>query len=260
MNCKIFISVGTACTESQRLFVEALINWLRTEGVDPVVLGKTVYPDKQPLKFIQERMSECDGTLVVAFERIFVNDGVEKRGGADKKELSHQIIPTVWNQIETAMAYGLEQPILVLSEEGSRREGLLDQCFDWLVFPVKVEEGAVEKRAFVETLRGWFKQVEGHKKAREIRERKIVEGIDPGSVSILTLLSIIRPRQLWLCISAAIVLGSLLCTAAFTLGQAVGKIAASRQEDQKTESVKTGASEKAGEAGSGALTEKGSAQ
>ena len=232
---KIFISVGTAYTEAQRRFVDALVVWLRTEGLDPVVLGKTVYPDKQPLKFIQEKMSECDGTLVIAFERIFVNDGVEKRGGADKKELSRQIIPTVWNQIETAMAYGLEQPILVLSEEGSRREGLLDQCFDWLVLPIKVDEETVVKKEFVETLRGWFKQVGRHKEEREIRERKMVEGIDPGAVSLWTLLRILRPRQFWVCVTALIV----LCGVAFAIGQKIGVIESTRRCDSQSAPVGT---------------------
>lgn len=231
---KIFISVGTAYTEAQRSFVDALVVWLRTEGLDPVVLGKTVYPDKQPLKFIQEKMSECDGTLVIAFERIFVNDGVEKRGGADKKELSRQIIPTVWNQIETAMAYGLEQPILVLSEEGSRREGLLDQCFDWLVLPIKVDEETVVKKEFVETLRGWFKQVGQHGKDRTTRERMLVEGIDPGAVSLLTLLRILRPRQLWVFITALIV----MCGVAFAIGQKIGVIESAHRQNPNSDTVK----------------------
>lgn len=219
MEGKVFISVGSAYTDAQKKFVDAIIQWLQDEGLSPQMLGKTVYPDKQPLKVIQETMMQCDGTLVIAFERIFVNDGQEKRGGTGSMVLHSQIIPTVWNQIETAMAYGLQQPILVLAEEGSRREGLLDDKFEWLVLPVKVDADIVNSREFVGTLRSWFKNLKEYKAQREAKEKKLIEGINPGTLTVAQLFNLMRPNQVWKCVG---VLTSIIILA-FSFGRLVGK-------------------------------------
>ncbi len=221
MNEKVFVSVGTAYTNKQKAFVDAVVQWLQAEGLSPQILGRTVYPDKQPLKVIQETMTQCDGTLVIAFERIFVNNGEEKRGGVEQKALQSQIIPTVWNQIETAMAYGLNQPILVLVEKGARREGLLEDKFEWLVMPVTVDANIINTREFTATLRKWFANLAKYRTERETREKKLVEGINPGSLTILQLLKVLRPGQFWKLICAA----SGLIIAAYAVGRIVGQIA-----------------------------------
>ncbi len=221
MSEKVFVSVGTAYTNKQKAFVDAVVQWLQAEGVSPQILGRTVYPDKQPLKFIQETMTQCDGTLVIAFERIFVNNGEEKRGGEEQKSLQSQIIPTVWNQIETAMAYGLNQPILVLVEKGARREGLLEDKFEWLVMPVTVDANIINTREFTETLRRWFANLAKYRIERETREKKLVEGINPASLTILQLLKVLRPGQFWKLICAA----SGFIIAAYAVGRIVGQIA-----------------------------------
>lgn len=220
MNEKVFISVGTAYTDKQREFVDAVVQWVQAEGLSPQMMMRTVYPDKQPLKVIQETMTQCDGTLVIAFERIFVNDGEEKRGGVGQKALQGQIIPTVWNQIEAAMAYGLNQPILVLVEKGARREGLLEDKFEWLVMPIDVDANIISTREFTETLRKWFKNLEKYKADREAREKKIVEGINPGTLTIAQLIKILRPGQLWRLVCGV----AALALAAYTLGHMVGQI------------------------------------
>ena len=221
MNEKVFVSVGTAYTNKQKAFVDAVVQWLQAEGLSPQILGRTVYPDKQPLKVIQETMTQCDGTLVIAFERIFVNNGEEKRGGVEQKALQSQIIPTVWNQIETAMAYGLNQPILVLVEKGARREGLLEDKFEWLVMPVTVDANIINTREFTATLRKWFANLAKYRTERETREKKLVEGINPGSLTILQLLKVLRPGQFWKLICAV----SGLIIAAYAVGRIVGQIA-----------------------------------
>ena len=219
MEGKVFISVGSAYTDAQKKFVDAVLQWLQEEGVSPQMLGRTVYPDKQPLKVIQETMKQCDGTLVIAFERIFVNEGQEKRGGTGAKALQSQIIPTVWNQIETAMAYGLEQPILVLAEEGARREGLLDDKFEWLVLPIKVDADIVNSHLFVGTLRSWFKNLTEYKARREAEKKKLIEGINPGSLTVAELFSLMRPNQVWKCVGVLITIIIL----SFSFGRVIGK-------------------------------------
>ena len=218
MAIRLFVSVGSAYTEKQREFVDSVIEWLKSEGVEPMVLGKTVYPDKQPLKVIQETMSECDGTLVLAFERIFVSTGEEKRGGMVSTPLKEQIIPTVWNQIETAMAYGLSHPILVLAEDGARREGLLEDKFEWLVLPIRVEKATVETALFKETLRKWFARLRDFHEKRVSDKHKLEVGIDPAKMPLVEVLRHLKANQLWACFVALTVMVSI----AFGLGRWLG--------------------------------------
>jgi len=50
-------------------------------------------------------MQECAGTAVIAFERMHFAEGVEFRGSPKQKPLEDVSVPTIWNQIEAAMAY-----------------------------------------------------------------------------------------------------------------------------------------------------------
>ena len=47
--------------------------------------------------------------------------------------LENEGLPTVWNQIEAAMAYTLGRPLLVIVEDGLVSEGLLEGKYDWIV-------------------------------------------------------------------------------------------------------------------------------
>lgn len=93
-------------------------------------------------------MNECRGTVIIAFERLYVAEGEEKRGSAECKSVKREIMPTVWNQIEAAMAYVLNQPLLVIMEEGSRTEGLLEAEYDWYVLKVMIESHSINGREF----------------------------------------------------------------------------------------------------------------
>ena len=160
MSLDVFLSIGTPWKKEQERFVGALETFLRERGLNPRALGRSEWSNERPLHFIHRVMSECTGTVVIAYERVRITSGSERRGHADEKLLSDAVLPSVWNQIEAAMAYELGHPLLVIAEDGLRHEGLLEDGHDWVVQRLPLRPSAFEGPAFQDAFRGWKAQVE----------------------------------------------------------------------------------------------------
>ena len=167
MTIDIFISVGRTATTEQEAFVSAIEAYLRENGLNPRALGRSDFSSLQPLKFIEQVMNECSGTVVLAFERIHVIEGVELEGGEEEKKILDAKVPTIWNQIEAAMAYVLKQPLLVIVEKGLRNEGLLEFGYDWYVQWAIIDPDIVTGREFVGVFEDWKKRVINYHQSKE---------------------------------------------------------------------------------------------
>src|SRR5580698_5937848 len=130
MSQPIFISVGKTFNMQQEAFVSAVETYFRGQGLEPRTIGRNYFRNDQPLKTVTECMNECAGAIVIAFERIHIDRGTEKRSSPDESEVSGMNLPTVWNQIEAALAYAAHRPLLVLVENGLKLEGLLQTGYD----------------------------------------------------------------------------------------------------------------------------------
>jgi hypothetical protein len=128
----VFISIGGRYTSQQEAFLDSLLQFLEGCGVTPRVMNKTRkdYPTGNPLISISQIMKECHGVIIVAFERKFFPEGVENRSSDNEIPLHDLRITTPWNQIEAAIAFARELPIIVLAEHGLHPEGLLEQKYD----------------------------------------------------------------------------------------------------------------------------------
>jgi hypothetical protein len=56
----------------------------------------------------------------------------ERPNSPQRKEVRNESHPTVWNQMEAAMAYAQHVPILILLERGLRRQGMLSDRLEWM--------------------------------------------------------------------------------------------------------------------------------
>ncbi len=219
MATDVFISVGRPCTPNQEAFIVAVEDLLRTNGFSPRAVGRSDFSSKQPLKFVQELMNGCRGTVIVAFERLYVAEGEEKRGSADCKLVKREIMPTVWNQIEAAMAYVLNQPLLVIMEEGSRSEGLLEAGYDWYVLKVKIEPSSINGREFQGVFADWARRVREHDAAERKKRSDLPPEFDFSRIKIHQFLSLMTPGQLWK-LGAAI---TAIIAAAYSVGRYFGQ-------------------------------------
>lgn len=161
MSVDVFLSVGKTLTDDQKNFVDAVEAQLRSQSLSPRGLGRTDWTAGQPLKAIDEIMSQCCGTVVIAFERLFVEKGSERRHGSplDRQDLSGVQITTVWNQIEAALAHARQQPLLVLVDEGVRLDGLLERSFDWFVYVRRADTPHLNTPEFSGIVADWKRRV-----------------------------------------------------------------------------------------------------
>jgi hypothetical protein len=202
----VFISMGFPYTESQKGFLDALIELLRSCDIEPRAMNKIDYPTGSPLKDISRVLRECHGAIVVAFERTYFESGLEKQ----QTPLKSVRYATPWNQIEASLAFGLGIPLFVLMEPGLREEGLLEQKFDWYVDRVTISAAALSDKDVRNRIMAWCRHVQTAK-APENRGK-----ID-GETTIRELM------QMFTFKSAAALAG--LMFGIFVFGMAIGRTA-----------------------------------
>jgi len=206
----IFVSVGGTANEKQEHFVRAIEDRLRAEGLNPRTVGRNTFSAEAPLKTVQRLMGQCFGTVVIALERTYFEQGIEKRGGANQKHLANVILPTPWNQIEAAMSYSRGLPLLVIVEKGLKPEGLLERGYDWYVQEVDVDPAVLNTTEFNGVLASWREKVSTAKAESSEKPR----AIDPEKMTIGEIVSSLKPGHLWsLLIAVATAVGG-----AFALG------------------------------------------
>jgi hypothetical protein len=219
-NKMVFLSVGRASTPQQEAFVRCIEAHLQAQGLTPRTVGRSAFSSSQPLKLVSELMRECRGTVIVAFERTFVEKGIEKRGGPDEAPFSGGILPTIWNQIEAAMAYVHGHPLLVICERDLKKEGLLEPNYDWYVQSCPLDASSLATPEFAAVFADWKRRVEQV-------GTPAVTGTASVAVEKLTLGQIVKsmtPAQLWAIGTTAVVALSGVAATAFQLGRAAGAI------------------------------------
>lgn len=209
----VFISVGTTCSDAQEAFVTAIETRLRAEGLSPNTVGRNTFSADAPLKSVTTLMNTCSGAIIVALERVYYPNGIERRNGPRQKELGEVQYTTVWNHIEAALAYAKGQPIMVIVEEGLKSEGLLEKGYDWYVMSVKPDASSLNTAEFSGVLASWSKKVSEFDaaKGQKVAEKQV----DTASLSIGDLIRGLRPASLWALIGALLV----LIAGSFALGQ-----------------------------------------
>lgn len=202
----IFVSVGSTATPEQEQFVCVVEARLRAENLLPHTVGRNTFSVDAPLKTVADVMSKCSGAVIIALERSYFPQGLDKPGPA-QVELRDVRLATPWNQIEAAMAYSANLPLLVVLETGVKDEGLLERGNDWYVQRCTLSPASLSTIEFNGVFASWKQKVQE-------RGARPVVGLDPAQLSIGTILSTMKPAQLW---SALAALGGLLA-ATFTLG------------------------------------------
>jgi hypothetical protein len=153
---RVFVSMGTPYTEEYSRFRDDLEAFLYNIcAVDARIVGKNEYPSGSPLIHIREVMRSCHGVIVVAYERKFLESGIEKRGGDVAQKISQRTYTTPWNHIESSMAYSLGLPLYILCQRGLSEEGLIESKLDWYVQYLEISSAGLREPAVAESLRSW---------------------------------------------------------------------------------------------------------
>jgi hypothetical protein len=159
MTKDIFLSVGRPATKEQECFIVAVEQLLVEHGLKPRTVGRTDFAAEKPVEKIMEVMKGCSGTIVIAFDRLAFDHGIELPNGEDATPLVDVHLPTVWNQIEAAMAYTLGLPLLAIAESNLRNEGFLEDGYDWFIKWVKPAPESLVTTEFLAAFEKWKEKV-----------------------------------------------------------------------------------------------------
>lgn len=176
MSAKIFISMGTPYNDRYLAFRDELENMLRSDcNCDPRIIGKNEYPDGNPLKKILDVMRDCQGVIVVAYERKHILKGSERRGSDNQVLLDNKVITTPWNHVESAMAFALGIPLYIICQSDLHEEALIESKMDWYVQKISITPKSLREKSVSDSIKSWV----DHKVlpySSKSREKAVVQG------------------------------------------------------------------------------------
>lgn len=159
MPINVFLSVGRPFTAEQEGVVASVEAHLAQHGLRARTVGRNMFTHKDPLPFVSGLMDQSAGALVIALERIAVEQGLERRGAPEQRAISNVAIATPWNQIEAAFAFAKGIPLLVIRERSVRADGLLERNYGWHVHATGFEPGFLTTPDFAGVFASWHRDV-----------------------------------------------------------------------------------------------------
>lgn len=136
---KIFLSVGSTYSDEQEQFVLAFETFLQNAGCECITVGRGYFGVLQPIVQVKNLMESVDAVVVLAFTRLYVKEAVEKPGSTTQKIITNAKYPTAWNQLESALAFGMSHPILFIVEEGLHQEAMLEDKHEFQTLYTNLE-------------------------------------------------------------------------------------------------------------------------
>lgn len=162
MGIPIFLSRAEPHTKQQKSFNDRLCRHLKARGLDARTVGNTDY-GLGGLEAVRALMMQSNGLISVAFRRIQVERGFDRPDADPALGRVQQVdippdtwLTTPWCHMETAMAYQLGLPILVIVEKGVRLDGTLEAGV-LVQYPPEfdVERTATQIDGFFDTPEKW---------------------------------------------------------------------------------------------------------
>lgn len=121
-------------------------------------------------------MKTCHGVIIVAYERKFLDAGIEKRGGDAQQKIAKRTYTTPWNHIESAIAYTLGLPLYILCQKGLAEEGLIESKLDWYVQHLDISLEGLRKAEVTESLRTWVTARTVPQSQKRLRSLQALQG------------------------------------------------------------------------------------
>lgn len=192
----VFVSVRRTYTDSQEGFVRAFEKALTERGCTRLTVGRGNYGAQQPIERVRQHLVDADACVVIAFGRYELS-GVECPGSTVERPLSRIRLPTVWNQLEAAMAYGLRVPILVILEKALHQEAMLKDRYEFRVQTTELAQTYFESVEF----RDVFADFERIARERSARGRRV----DAEALTLRDIFLGMKPSTLGVLMSALVV-------------------------------------------------------
>jgi hypothetical protein len=127
MKLPVFLSFPQPFNSAQEAFVSSLVDRLSERNIAARTLGVNEYDNEVPLGIVRRMLLESNGVIAVALRRYEIASCVMKPGARDERQFEKTWFTSPWPHIETAMGYQLGLPILVLREQGTHTDGVLER-------------------------------------------------------------------------------------------------------------------------------------
>lgn len=222
---RTFLSCGDTFTDQHKQFVAAIEAHMQKKGCEIFTVGKHNYSARQPVEFARDLVATCDSAIVIAFERYRIQDGLEYPGSSKQKEIHGRSEPTIWNQLEAALAYAHHLPILVMVDRKIERQGMLSKRFEWNAFEVDIDPSLVQQEDFRQIVDDWLTRVDAvrSKKAEEARRMeeasKLQKKRDLEEITLGEFFSSLKAKHAWAISAAVFTAFAAVAGAAFYIGQ-----------------------------------------
>ena len=210
----VFVSCGTPHTQALEDFVSAIEAQIKSHGCIPQTVGRSSYSVRQPVQASRDLIGTCDGAVVIAFERTRIIEALDKPDSGDQTEIKNESYPTIWNQMEAAMAYAQRVPILTFVQRGLKRQGMLSDRFEWMAIEADLSPSLLKTEQFQQVFREWLSLMQERRRTSLHKDE-----IDPAELRVGVLISRLKTSQLYGLLVAVIAVLAGVASLAFKTGQ-----------------------------------------
>ncbi|MCB5956364.1 hypothetical protein [Enterococcus sp. CWB-B31] len=113
---KVFLSRPTNLSKNNQLVINELDIFLRNRSIETVTIGANTFTNDSPLVAVKSEMSNCVGAIILGFPQTYVKKGILKHDTTEECEIINKKLPTPWNQIEAAIAFAFDLPMLIIAD------------------------------------------------------------------------------------------------------------------------------------------------
>jgi hypothetical protein len=161
----------------------------------------------------------CHGAVVIAFERTRIVKGIEKPDTSSAKEIVDESLPTPWNQLEAAMAYARNVPLLTFIQSGLKRQGMLSDRFEWMAIETDLSPALLSSEQFRQVFSEWLSLVQRGAQEHKAKHEESSGQSDLERSKLLPLLRSLTVKQACGMVAALFAIAASIATGAFRVGQ-----------------------------------------
>jgi hypothetical protein len=106
-------------------------------------------------------MGTVYGACILGMTRFHSFGGKYKEGSPEETSVSDQLVPSVWCQIEGAMAYQMELPLLILKEDSLYVEGMFNPSIhEWMIVRIHPDDpNEITQNPMKGFIESWIEEV-----------------------------------------------------------------------------------------------------
>jgi hypothetical protein len=154
----VFFSRGTPFNDVQKKYVDYFKSRFEQYGLR---LETAEWSAENALLPVRQKLKEVYGCVVLAIERMHSVESIYKQGTPKETKAKSEFFTTPWIQMEAAMAYQQELPLLIFAEQKIKNEGMIELgTHEFRIFTIHPETpDELEEDNFKFLIKSWAEKV-----------------------------------------------------------------------------------------------------